>query len=97
MWTLWTQNFAAVVVLAVATSGQATSGQEGTAAADATFPVLDDRTFAQHWEHVVPTAAELEWRRIPWLAQLGEGVVAAQAADRPILLWAMNGHPLACT
>lgn len=75
----------------------AARAQDGGSAAAATFPVLDEGTFAQHWEHVVPTAAELEWRRIPWLAQLGEGVVAAQAADRPILLWAMNGHPLACT
>jgi hypothetical protein len=60
-------------------------------------PPLDDTTFASLWQHVVPTADELAWRRIPWLGTLAEAVVAAQAADRPILLWAMNGHPLACT
>jgi hypothetical protein len=89
---MWMRHIAMAALLA-----SAARAQDGGSAAAATFPVLDEGTFAQHWEHVVPTAAELEWRRIPWLAQLGEGVVAAQAADRPILLWAMNGHPLACT
>lgn len=71
--------------------------QAPTAAAPDPVPVLDGTTFAAHWQHVVPNAEELAWRRIPWLGTLAEGVVAAQAADRPILLWAMNGHPLACT
>ena len=26
-----------------------------------------------------------------------EALIAAQKEDKPILLWAMNGHPLACT
>lgn len=89
---MWKQILGLAAVLAIGVPAQ-----EGSAAADASFPVLDDTTFAQHWEHVVPSAAELEWRRIPWLAQLAQGVIAAQAEDRPILLWAMNGHPLACT
>ncbi len=60
-------------------------------------PVLDDSTFRTLWLKIVPSEDELAWRRIAWLGTLGEGVVAAQAADKPILLWAMNGHPLACT
>jgi hypothetical protein len=60
-------------------------------------PVLDETSFRTLWQQVVPTADELAWRRIAWLGTLAEGVVAAQAADKPILLWAMNGHPLACT
>ena len=31
------------------------------------------------------------------LGTLAEAVVQAHAQDMPILLWAMNGHPLACT
>ena len=68
-----------------------------TASAFESSPVLDDSTFEALWQHVVPCASVLEWRRIPWVGTLAEGVVAAQAADKPILLWAMNGHPLACT
>lgn len=60
-------------------------------------PVLDGATFAQHWRHVVPSADEMAWRAIPWLGTLAEAVVQAHAQDMPILLWAMNGHPLACT
>jgi len=60
-------------------------------------PVLDGATFARHWQHVVPSADEMAWRVIPWLGALAEAVVRAHAQDKPILLWAMNGHPLACT
>lgn len=60
-------------------------------------PVLDRDSFVQLWRHVVPTTDELAWQRIPWLGTLAAGVVRAHATDRPILLWAMNGHPLACT
>jgi len=60
-------------------------------------PVLDATTFGAHWQHVVPTDDEMQWRSIPWLGTLAEAVVQAHAQDKPILLWAMNGHPLACT
>jgi hypothetical protein len=60
-------------------------------------PVLDGATFVRHWQHVVPSADEMVWRVIPWLGTLAEAVVQAHAQDMPILLWAMNGHPLACT
>ncbi|MBM3972777.1 MAG: hypothetical protein FJ301_01575 [Planctomycetes bacterium] len=61
------------------------------------IPVLDGATFADHWQHIVPTDDEMQWRAIPWLGTLAEAVVQAHAQDKPILLWAMNGHPLACT
>ncbi len=67
------------------------------AAQDEPAPVLDRGTFAELWEHVVPKADELAWQRIAWHGTLAAGVVQAHASDRPILLWAMNGHPLACT
>lgn len=47
--------------------------------------------------HVLPDASELAWRSLGWRASLWQGVVDAYAAKRPILLWAMNGHPLGCT
>jgi hypothetical protein len=34
---------------------------------------------------------------VPWLASFAEGVRAADAARKPLLLWIMNGHPLGCT
>ena len=51
-----------------------------------------------HWrEVVVPRAEELVWRDIPWRAEFAEAVQVAGEQDKPVLLWAMNGHPLACT
>jgi hypothetical protein len=47
--------------------------------------------------HVVPPATERAWCDVGWRPTLWEAVVEANGSDRPILLWAMNGHPLACT
>lgn len=58
---------------------------------------LNDRTFAQWRDRIRPKAAELCFETVHWLPTLWDGVIAAQKQDKPILLWAMNGHPLACT
>ena len=52
-----------------------------------------DKLFAS----VVPTAKELAWRKIPWHPNFWNAVIEAQEKDKPILFWAMNGHPMACT
>jgi hypothetical protein len=48
-------------------------------------------------DHVLPDADELAWRAIPWLAELRAGLAAGAEQRKPVLLWAMNGHPLGCT
>jgi hypothetical protein len=68
-----------------------------SAAAAAPVPVLTDENLAQWRDAIRPTAAETRWQEIPWRPALWEGVVEAQKQERPILMWAMNGHPLACT
>lgn len=47
--------------------------------------------------HVVPTEAETRYAGIDWIPSFSEGLVAASRRGRPLLLWAMNGHPLGCT
>lgn len=44
-----------------------------------------------------PTPAESSWELIPWLPSFAAGIEAANAAQRPLLFWGMNGHPLGCT
>lgn len=61
----------------------------------ATFAAAQDAEAVR--AHVLPDAEELAWQRLGWRASLWQGVVDAQAARKPILLWAMNGHPLGCT
>ena len=62
-------------------------------AADEPKPVPVKRVLA----HVLPDKADLVWTRIPWRATLWDAVIDAHEQKKPILLWAMNGHALACT
>jgi hypothetical protein len=65
----------------------------GVAAAADLTPESYDRLRGQ----VLPKADDQKWLEIPWRPTFWEAVVEAQETDRPVLLWAMNGHPLACT
>ncbi len=58
---------------------------------------LADETYAALRAEVLPKPDESKWLEIPWRPTFWEAVVEAQAQDKPVLLWAMNGHPLACT
>lgn len=46
--------------------------------------------------HILPAETEVRWKDVDWRVALGDGVLEARAAEKPILLWAMNGHPLGC-
>ena len=48
-------------------------------------------------QHIWPTPDEVRWMEIPWHATFGDGLAAAGRAAKPLLFWAMNGHPLGCT
>ena len=48
-------------------------------------------------DHLVPAESELRWESIPWHVTFAEGLRAASEQARPLLFWAMNGHPLGCT
>ncbi len=63
--------------------------------ATAQEPVAD--TFAARLAKIVPAAEELAWRTVPWRAELRTAVLEASRLDKPVLLWAMNGHPLGQT
>lgn len=67
------------------------------ARADIVVPALDEASLDAWTAHLSPTADELAWEAVDWLPSYAEGVAAAQAQRRPLLLWAMNGHPLGCT
>jgi hypothetical protein len=48
-------------------------------------------------EHVLPSDEEEKWRKMEWRTTFWQGVMDAQKADKPVLLFAMNGHPFGCT
>lgn len=79
-----------LIILALAALGLA-------AAPENPAPIPSDENFQKWFDYIRPNKQELGYRAINWRPTLWEGVVEAYQADKPILLWAMNGHPLACT
>ena len=56
---------------------------------------LDD---LERWkQHVHPSEDELAFEAIEWIPSFAEGVRRSESERRPLLFWAMNGHPLGCT
>lgn len=43
-----------------------------------------------------PTGEEV-WRSIPWETSLLKAQARAAEEQKPIFIWAMDGHPLGCT
>ncbi len=60
-------------------------------------PVLTDQNLAAMREYILPKPEEEKWRAIPWRTSYWTAVLDGNKAGRPVLLWTMNGHPLACT
>lgn len=60
-------------------------------------PEFTEKTYDRVRDTIVPSKEESAWKAIPWKSTLWDALVVAQKEDKPILLWAMNGHPLACT
>ncbi len=61
------------------------------------MPKKSERDWREWAEFIRPTEEDLRWQAIPWRPTFYSAVCEAQRLDRPLLLWAMNGHPLACT
>jgi hypothetical protein len=58
---------------------------------------LTEENYAVWRDHILPDQTELAWKQIPWHVTFKDGILAANASDKPLLFWTMNGHPLGCT
>jgi len=56
-------------------------------------PGLTDQSYGEWLTFIRPREDELGWREIRWHKSLSEAAKEARQLQRPILLWAMNGHP----
>jgi len=56
-------------------------------------PVLSDDNVRDWGEFIRPSKDDLAWRGVRWHRHLDEAAAEARKLGRPILLWAMNGHP----
>lgn len=62
-----------------------------------TLAAAQDESLDKWRATILPRDFESGWRKIPWRPTFWDGVVEAQEKDKPLLLWIMNGHPLAET
>jgi hypothetical protein len=58
---------------------------------------LNESNFQTWRDHILPDERDLAYEQIPWLTTFKDGILAADAGQKPLLLWTMNGHPLGCT
>ena len=58
---------------------------------------LDEETVQSILRFVRPRPEELGWQAIPWQTSIPDAVEMAARENKPVLLWAMNGNPLALT
>ena len=57
---------------------------------------LTEAEFEDLHKSLKPTGDE-PWRTIPWRVSVLDAQRAAAAQQKPIFIWAMDGHPLGCT
>ncbi|MFP6866566.1 MAG: hypothetical protein VCA35_11535 [Roseibacillus sp.] len=56
-------------------------------------PKLTDGNLRKWGDFIRPSEEDLAWRGVRWHRHLDEAAEEARQLGRPILLWAMNGHP----
>lgn len=56
-------------------------------------PEITNANLDRWIKFIRPADEELGWRKIRWHSSLSEAAAEAERLQRPILLWAMNGHP----
>lgn len=86
-----------LAVIAAISITAGTPGALGAAQSVNGHPVPTADNFAAWRDHIKPSASELQWESIPWRDSFSEGILEADRQGKPLLLWAMNGHPLGCT
>ncbi len=57
---------------------------------------LTDEEFRRLHRELQPSPNE-PWLTIPWKISLLDAQQAAARENKPIFIWAMDGHPLGCT
>lgn len=58
---------------------------------------LTEKSYDSIRDYLLPKEDEEAWTRIEWRTTFWEGVIDAQEEDKPVMLFAMNGHPFGCT
>jgi len=78
-------------------AAEAQSPQSTDTFADVPLMKAIPGTWTPWMEHLQPTAKESAFATLEWRPTFAQGVLDANQARLPLLLWVMNGHPLGCT
>jgi len=89
--------FLLLALAAPALIAQDTARAEEELARGLSLPKLDQVELPGWRRFVRPTDKEIAYERIDWLEDFASGVRASEKQQKPLLFWAMNGHPLGCT
>jgi hypothetical protein len=57
---------------------------------------LSEKEFRRLHAELQPTKDAL-WRTVPWKTSVLDAQQMAAAEQKPLFIWAMDGHPLGCT
>ena len=49
---------------------------------------------ADYYKAILPTDAEMKWKRVPWMTRLDEAMKVAAKEKRPVCLWVVDDEPL---
>ena len=82
----------AIVALCLVTSHGSASGQDSARNLE-----LNEENYDKIRKALASPKEESGWREISWRPSLGEAIAEARKEQKPILLWAMNGHPCGMT
>ena len=85
----------ATLFLAIAAQDDWQALREASKAVE--LPAADIAALEAWRDNVRPAESERRWDEIPWVTTFSEGVRRADTEGKPLLFWAMNGHPLGCT
>ena len=96
VWAAPVASFWVAVVGSIPGFGPSVCGQDDAAVLEADI-ALNEANYEAWRDHILPHDAEMAWEQIPWLTTFKDGIIAAGAAGKPLLLWTVNGHPLGCT
>ena len=66
-------------------------------AADLRLPYITLPELPAWRDFIRPTEAEASYSSVDWVPTFADGLRASAELNKPLLFWAMNGHPLGCT
>ena len=58
---------------------------------------LTEKSYSAILSSLEKLPVDTYWREVPWRPSFTEAIHEARKADKPILLWIMNGHPCGMT